>query len=148
VLLEPIEKVIDGKTYILSKFPAVAGREILTQYPLSAAPKIGDYATNETMMLKIMCYVGVPMEVGIPTLMLNTKALIDNHVPNWETLLKIEWAMMEYNCSFFQNGRISTFLDECVQMLPRWITETLTPLLAQSLQTEKPRSKNSKKRTP
>ena len=34
------------RTYILSKFPAVQGREIISKYPLSAMPKLGDYAVN------------------------------------------------------------------------------------------------------
>lgn len=69
-MLEPIEKEIplpDGgtKTFILSKFPAIAGREIVTQYPTTGAPKIGDYKTNEALMLKLMAYVAVPIEGAV-----------------------------------------------------------------------------------
>lgn len=146
-MLEPKDVVIDGKSFILSKFPAVAGREIVTQYPISAVPKLGDYKTNEDIMLKIMNYVAIPMPNGVKALQLSTRELIDNHVPSWEMLMKVEWEMMSYNCSFFQNGRVSTFLNECAEMLPAWITKTLTPLLQQSSQTGKRHSKNSKKAT-
>ena len=32
-----------SKEFILHKFPAIPGREIVSQYPLSAMPKLGDY---------------------------------------------------------------------------------------------------------
>src|SRR5487761_2123203 len=103
-LLAPIEidiELPDGsvKKFILSQFPASVGREIITQYPTSAAPKIGSYALNEELMFKLMSYVAVPLADGLP-LRLNSRALVDNHVPDFETLMRIEWEMMKYNCSF------------------------------------------------
>ncbi|OYW78786.1 MAG: hypothetical protein B7Z19_06535, partial [Polynucleobacter sp. 32-46-5] len=117
-LLEPVEITIpvadkDGyeKTYILSKFDAVAGREIVFQYPTSVIPKLGDYKLNEELMFKMMSYVAVPQDSGIP-LRLTTRALVNNHVPDWETLYIIEKEMMKLNCSFFRNGRASNFFDD------------------------------------
>ena len=123
----------DGKfkTFIISKFSAVAGREIVTQYPVSALPKLGDYATNEEIMLKIMAHVAVPQGDRSP-LILTSRALVDNHVPDWETLAKLEWSMMEYNCSFFREGKVSTFLDDILAKLPASISSILTHLLEQS----------------
>ncbi|KAF9396647.1 hypothetical protein CPC16_010966 [Podila verticillata] len=68
-LLEPKEITIktmagEDRTYILSKFPAIAGREIVSQYPISAVPKLGDYKINEALMLKIMGFVAVPADNG------------------------------------------------------------------------------------
>ena len=146
-MLEQKEVTVNDKIYILSKFPAVAGREIVTQYPLSATPKIGDYQTNKDIMLKIMCYVGVKVHNTNTTLWLKTEDLVNNHITDWETLMKIEWLMMEYNCSFFQNGKISNFLDGITEKLPKWITRTLTPLLEPLLVKTKPRSKSSKQNT-
>ena len=137
-LLEPKEINIDGKNFILSKFPAIAGREIIAKYPLTGLPKIGDYQLNEETMFKLMAYVAVKInDIKIP---LNTPELINNHTGNWETLAKIEVAMMEYNCSFFQNGRVSTFLNDTAQNIPRWIIKTLTSLSLQLSPTEKPPS--------
>ena len=117
------------RTYIISKFPAVAGREIIAKYPVSALPKIGDYAVSEETMLKLMVYVGVPKGEGTPPLMLTSRTLVDNHVPDWETLGKLEMLMMEYNCSFFSNGKASGFLKGLgAKALPK-IIEILTPLL-------------------
>jgi len=141
-MLEPKETIIDGKTYIISKFPAIDGREIITQYPLSATPKIGDYQTNKEIMLKIMGYVAIKLPSNNQNLTLSTQDLVNNHVPNWEVLLKLEWAMMEYNCSFFHEGKVSSFLENLVEMLPAWITQMLTLLSEPLSQAEKPVSKS------
>lgn len=147
-MLEPKEVVVDGKVYVISKFPAVAGRKIMTQYPISAIPKVGEYGTNEEMMYLIMTYVAVKNVANNTELQLVNRDLIDNHVPNWETLMKLEYLMMEYNCSFLANGKVSTFLESIAEKLPTWITKISTPLSEALSPAEKPRSKNSKKATP
>lgn len=112
-LIKPIEKEFDlpddeGKrTFILSKLPAIVGREILSQYIPSAMPQ-GDYAKNQALMLKMMSFVAVVLEDG-RQLRLTTAALIDNHCDP-ETLMRIEIAMLEYNSAVFRNGKISSFL--------------------------------------
>lgn len=135
-LLQPKHEAIklpDGseKVFVLSKFPAIAGREIITQYPMTAAPKVGDYATNEALMLKLMGFVGVEVEPG-KVVRLSTRELVNNHVPDFETLMRIEWAMMEYNCSFFARGKISGFFDALAGKLRPLILQTLTDLQEQS----------------
>lgn len=130
----------ETRTYIISKFPAIQGREIITQYPLSAVPKVGDYKANEQVMLKLMAFVAVPSGCG--ELRLTTQALVDNHVPDWETLAKIEVAMIEYNCSFFGNGKASGFFATIEAKARQLISSTLTDLLQQSSQKEKPASTN------
>jgi hypothetical protein len=118
------------KTFIISKFPAIQGREIICKYPLSGVPKIGDYAVNEETMVKLMSFVAIPTDSG--ELRLTTKALIDNHVDDWEALAKIELAMLEYNCSFFRKGILSDFLTRITEKLPHIIQSTLTLLSQQS----------------
>lgn len=139
-MIEPKELELEGKTYILSKFPAIAGREIIAKYPVANMPKLGEYGVSEETMLKLMAFVAVKTE-GEP-IKLTTRALVDNHVPNWEVLAKLEWAMMEYNCSFFQNGKVSTFLEGITAKLPQLISKTLTDSLAQLSAKEKPVSKS------
>ena len=145
-LLEP--KTVDielpnggNKTFILSKFPAIAGREIITQYPLTAAPKIGDYKANEELMVKIMAYVAVVLENGNEQRLI-TRTLIDQHIPSWETLAKVEIGMIEYNCSFFGNGRAANFFQDIAQKALPLISKMLTGLSEQSLPKEKPPSTN------
>lgn len=145
-MLQPKEAQIEtqdgeSKTFILSKFPAIEGREIVMNYPVSAMPRIGDYGVNQETMLKLMSYVAVPMPNGEP-LRLTTKALVNNHVPDWETLARLEAAMMEYNCSFFQNGKISNFFAGIEAKAQALITSMLTDLSRQSSAPEKPQSTN------
>jgi hypothetical protein len=135
MLLQPTEiliKTLDGdeRTYVISKFPAVAGREILTQYPVTAMPRIGAYKENEALMLKMMAYVAVPTDDPDRPIVLKTRALVDNHVPDWETLARIELALINYNCSFFRDGRTSAFFAGLGTKAASRITEILTGLLA------------------
>jgi hypothetical protein len=138
-MLQPMRKEIEcqdgqSKAFILSKFPAIQGREVLTQYPLTAIPKIGEYKVNEEVMLKLMSFVGVPHpdNDNAPPTMLTTRALVDNHVPDWECLMRLEAAMLEYNCSFFGNGKVLTFFEAIAAKAQALITSTLTGLSQQS----------------
>ncbi len=145
-LLNPQEisiKTKDGveKTYILSDFPAIQGREIIVKYPLSGMPKLGDYMVNEETMLKLMAFVAVPIE-GSEPLRLTSRALVDNHVPDWETLARIEVGMLEKNCSFFRNAKSLGFLANIQAKLPALITKILTDYSAQLSAKEKPVSTN------
>lgn len=133
------------KTFIISKFPAIAGREIICKYPTSGLPKIGNYAVNEETMLKLMSYVSVQTAGG--DVRLQTRELVDNHVTDWEMLSKIEIEMMSYNCSFFQNGMISDFFDNIKVKAQQLTSKTLTDSLGQLLQTAKQASKNSEQST-
>ena len=128
--------------YVLSKFPAIAGREIIAGYPLTAIPKVGEYKANEEIMLKLMCYVGVYVGDRAEPLPLSTRALVDNHVKSWETLMKLEWEMINYNCSFFGNGQTSSFFAFLGQKALSWITKTLIPSLEPLLAKSSQRSKN------
>lgn len=145
-MIQPKETVIKDnngvdRTYIISKVPATDGREIFTQYLPTAAPKIGDYKQNEQLMYKLLSFVAVPMDNGVP-LRLTTKALIDNHVPDWETLARLEMAMMEYNTSFLNRGSLSTALAGLEAKAPALITKMLTNFLAQLSQAAKQHSKS------
>lgn len=143
-LLQPKEiEILDGsgvlRKFIISKFPAIAGREIIMKYPLSSIPKVGDYAINEETMLKLMAYVAVQPTPDMEPIKLTTRSLIDNHVPDWECLSKIEIAMIEYNCSFFQNGMAAIFLESLKLKFQDVVLNTLTGFFQQSLQKEKQR---------
>jgi len=140
-LIEPKEIQIDGRNFIISKFPAIAGREIVTQFIPSAIPKLGEYRLNENLMRKSISYVAVQTGAG-QYLRLNNDAAIDNHVGGFETLMKLEWAMMEYNCSFFRNGQISNFFDNFGQTARTWITKTLMDFSAQLSPKAEPPSAN------
>lgn len=142
-------KTLSGeeKTFVISKLPATVGREIITQYPLTALPKVGEYKLNESLMLKLMSYVGVCVEGREEPLRLSTRALVDNHVPDWEALARLELHMMDYNTSFFASGKASTFFAGLGAKATRKITETLTGLLANSSPPAKQPSTSSEQST-
>ena len=118
------------KLFILSKFPAIAGREIIAKYPLSGMPKLGDYAVNEETMFKLMAHVAVPGANG-EYVRLTTRELIENHCADWEVLARVEFEMLKYNCSFFADGRASRFLEGFARKALASVTQTLTDFSAQ-----------------
>ena len=119
-LIKPLEievKDIDGNLhkFTISRLPAVAGREILAKYLGGTMPKVGDYKDNHESMLKMMKYVAVEIDGQLQTL--QTQALIDNHIPDTECLLRLEIEMIRHNTSFFGNAGSSNLLDFLLQKI-------------------------------
>lgn len=129
-MIEPKEIEIRGKKYVISKLPATVGREVLFKYPTSNLPKVGDYNVSHEIMLKLLSYTAVVLEDG-RQIELNTQSLVDNHVPNAETLILLEKEMFMYNYDFFQNGTASAFLQALEKRAIQKGSEILTTLLAQ-----------------
>ncbi|EPU4437383.1 hypothetical protein ACVW8M_003231 [Morganella morganii] len=139
MLIKPKEVAVkdaDGveKTFIISRLPAITGREILAKYPLSNAPKIGDYEVSKDAMLKMMAYVCV--QVSGEEIPLKTQTLIDNHVPDGESLIRLELEMLKYNTSFFGKDGNRNFLPSVIK--------TLIASLQSSSAKNSPPSANSK----
>lgn len=140
-MLKPIKiKITDidniEREYTISRIPAIEAREIITQYPTSAAPKIGNYKLNEELMFKLLSYVEVELTPGVFQA-LNSRALIDNHVPDYETLMKLEKEMVVYNSRFLSQGGISNFLSVITQIMKVLTTKTSMDLSEQSSVKEK-----------
>ena len=139
-LIKPLEievKDIDGilHKFTISRLPAVAGREILAKYLGGTMPKVGDYKDNHESMLKMMKYVAVEIDGQLQTL--QTQALIDNHIPDTECLLRLEIEMIRHNTSFFGNAGSSNLLDFLLQKIKDSIPsnfKTQIVSLLQSLQ--------------
>lgn len=144
-LIDPVEVQIKDsngteKLFILGKMPATIGREVLAKYPLSSIPKVGDYDTGHAAMLKMMRFVET--EDGIR---LTTAALIDNHVPDGEALLRLEIEMLRHNTSFFGRAGSQTlgaFLLARVREFAPSIMQTLMDFLQQLSQQDSPPSQN------
>lgn len=129
-LLQPKTVDIEGadgvtRAFVIGKFTAIAGREIITQYPISAMPKLGDYKVNEDLVVKVMAHVAVANDAGHET-QLTTRALIDNHVPDWLCLMRLEAAVLEYNVGPFALGKASTFFAAIEAKAKALISQTLT----------------------
>jgi hypothetical protein len=128
-LLEPKTVVINNKKFILSKFPAIQGRKIISSYPLTAIPKVSEYKQNEEIMLELMNFVAVDSGGNIQRL--STPDFVNAQTGDWETLVKVELSMIEYNCSFFRDGLVLNIWKDLAQKLPAWISKTLTISLEQ-----------------
>lgn len=85
----------DEKQYIITRFPATVGMEILYRLPSSGIPKIGDFAELKEVRDDIFKYVYAVTENG--EISLSTNALIDNHITDGETAYKVMGAMLSYN---------------------------------------------------
>jgi len=129
-LIQPKEVTIEFEDeelkFNISKFPATVGREIIAKYPISNMPKIGDYKVSEETMLLLMKYVERVYPDRVQEL--TNKSLVDNHVPSWEVLAKLEMLMIDYNCSFFRNGKGLDFLKKLQTLAEPKIIEMLTVL--------------------
>lgn len=142
-LLEPKEISLKDKNgierfYTLHKLPYYEAREIGLQYIPSIIPKVGDYRTNEKMSQKLMSFVTVDIN-GVKT-RLTTPDLVNNHVPDLETGLKLEFLEMDHNTSFFSSGTAYSFWEDAVQNLIAKILKTSTQSQEQSSTQEKPLS--------
>lgn len=140
-MIEHKEIQINGKTFILDKFPAIPGREIISGYPLTAVPKFAEYKQNEQLMLKLMSYVSV--REGEALILLSTAALVNKYTGDWETLMKLEKEMITYNCSFFQNGEAWSSLKSFALKLLELISKTSMGSSVLSSLNEKPQSTSS-----
>jgi len=129
----------------IGKFPATVGREIISKYPVANMPKIGDYAVSQETMFKLMQYVERVYEDRVQPL--SNEALINNHVPSWEVLVKLEAEIIGYNCSFFKDGKVSNFLTKFKSLAEPKNIETLMVSLVKLYQAVEPHLKNSKQRT-
>jgi hypothetical protein len=126
-----------SKTFILSRLPAVPMREIMAKYPVSNIPKLGDYEVSKEVMTLLLSFVGVRVEGRDEPLLLNTIALINNHVDDAEQLLRLEYAMLEYNTSFFGQGGASNFfaglLKKHLPLIIQTLMDSLPPSLVRDL---------------
>lgn len=133
----------DGKPlgFIIGQFPAITGREIAAKYPTSVAAMAkqweeNQYNENEKIMLKALSYVERILEDG-STVRLTTAALVDNHVPDAECLMRLEKELLQYNFSFFEKFLSSVSSGGFMQNFVKLIMSTLTHSLQQSSKQEK-----------
>ena len=127
MLIEPKEITVDGKTFVISKLPATVAIEVMERGGKAVIPKLGDFATLEEMMLKTISYVAI-RRTGLPDLQLDSKDLVNNHLPDWRTYLKVLEEIRGYNNLFLISGNSWDFLKAVIQMLPAKLVAMLTPV--------------------
>lgn len=121
------------RNYILSRLPYPVGRKVAAVYPVSNMPKVGDYKQSEEVMREMFAFIHVDLGEGADSMPLSTLAMIENHVPDTTTGLKLEAAMLAYNFDFFGQGGLSRYLQEFLGTHLPSIIKTLTQLLPPSL---------------
>lgn len=126
-MIKAKEIEVRGRKYTISKLPATVGREVLFKYSTSNLPKVGDYKDSDYIMQKLMSYVAVNVEGR--EIQLTTEDLINNHIPDAETLILLEKEMMKYNYDFFTDGKASSFLQMLAERTEAKTTEMLTLFL-------------------
>lgn len=94
---------IDGKSreFILHRVPPLIGRRIALQIVQSLLPKKfgGQYSLSEELSSLLLSYVSIKIG-SLEDVPLDSELLIDNHVGDFQTLLKLEYAMIKYNTHF------------------------------------------------
>lgn len=149
-LIDPVQVAVtdaDGNEhqFYVGKMPALVAREVLAKYAGSAIPKSGEYAASHDAACKMLRYVA--KEINGEMVRLTTEALINNHVPDGEALIRLEIACLRRSTSFFplagSQGFIDSLLDKVAAIAPR-IMSTLMDSLQQSSVQDSPASPNSK----
>lgn len=91
---------IDGnnRKFTIHRVPPLVGRKISLQVIQSLLPKKfgGEYALNEELSTILLSYVTVKIgdNDSVP---LDHEDMINNHVGDYQTLLKLEMNMIRYN---------------------------------------------------
>lgn len=139
-LLEPKEVEIEDKVanvkkvFVISKIPAFQARTIMLNYvPTQLLNLNKDEAKVEEMILKLLNFVGVKAEDG-RVIRLSTRALVNNHCPSFETIMQLEGQMIDYNTSFFHDGKGLSFFQRLEALATEKITGILTVLSDRLLQ--------------
>lgn len=129
VLLEPKEIEINGYKFIISKMPCTVAQEVIFNLPTGLIPIISEFKKTEDQAFKMLSYCERVYTDGKSNVPLISKAIIDNHVPDFDTLIKLEYECLNYNFDFFTNGRALDFLNKGVSLAKSNILEILTDLL-------------------
>lgn len=139
-LLQPKEVIIEDKvanesnTYVISKIPAFEAMGLMVQDLPALVLNInsGNREKIEKFTIEVLNYVARKKDGE--TIRLSTKALIDNHCPSFETISLLLAQMIDYNTSFFRDGKSLSFLKRLEALATAKVTEILTTLSDKLLQ--------------
>ena len=125
----------EEKTYLVSKFPADPGMELVVDVACIAGGLATNNPSPEAMIAvidKALGYAAIPGPNGDP-IPLNTAALRRSHIPDWEAKLALFFEVAKHNVGFFRNGRASGSFGVLARILSQKTTGTSTESLVQSL---------------
>lgn len=123
---------IQGKTFVISKFPAFDYIEINAKLLPNSLPKIGDIDKCLDALLMVSKFCAVKVN-ETEFLVLSTKSLINNHFASFEypgeAWSELILQIFGYNNSFFQDGKFPSFFQDLAENLQEKITVILTNCL-------------------
>lgn len=147
-LLEPKRIEVNGCVFIISKMPCTVAQEVICKLPAGFIPMLGNFSQSEEMAFKMLSYCERVYTDGRLSVRLMTKELIDNHVPDFDTLIKLERECFELNYDFFAQGKLLDFLNKGLCHVESKLSGILTDLLDKLLQAGVPLTGNSNTDTP
>ena len=136
-LLSPKEVTINGCRFLISRMPCMTAQEVIVRIPAGILPLINQYTISEEMVVKMLSCCQ-RMYDDKPNVPLISKEIINNHVPDFDTLLQLENECLKYNYDFFNQGKVLTFLAQGLSRVESSLSGILTDLLDKLLQAEKP----------
>lgn len=136
-LIKPLDITItdiDGidRSYRISRFPAVVGLEIIAKVPSNVATLSKQLPHLKELVLQMCKYIAVDAPTddgGTHEITLSTQALIDNHVPDGQTLLRLLFELIRHNTSFF--GRADQSIQEFLMGRLAVLYPKVIPMLTQ-----------------
>lgn len=146
-LLEPKTVDINGYKFIISKMPCTVAQEVIFKLPTGLVPLISQYSQAEEMAFKMLSYCERVYTDGRANVPLISKAIIDNHVPDFQTLMKLEQECLQYNYDFFEQGKVLSFLNKGLSLAESKASGILTDLLDRLLSAGVQLSTNSEQST-
>jgi len=141
-LIQPKSVEINGYKFVISKMPCTVAQEVIIKLPTGLVPLLSDFSQAEDMAFKMLSYCERVYSDGRPNVGLISKEIIDNHVPDFDTLVKLETECINYNYDFFSDGKLLAFLNKGVCLVESKASGILTDLLDKLLQAGAPRSGN------
>lgn len=136
-LLSPKEVTINNCKFLISRMPCMTAQEVIVRIPAGILPLINQYMISEEMVVKMLscCQRVYDDKPNVPLI---SKEIINNHVPDFDTLLQLETECLRYNYDFFNQGKALTFLEKGLSLAESRLSGILTDLLDKLLQAEKP----------
>ena len=117
------------KTFFVHKFSPLDGRAIVAGYPLAILAKEHTYQNNAVAMRNLLRYVSVGSSDDSDGVHLVNDELINEHVPDWWTLVQLEYECLRFNCSFLEGtDLLSAVKASLTTHLSRIIAEQLERL--------------------
>ena len=134
VLIQAKQVEINGYKFIISKMPCTVAQEVIFKLPTGLVPLISNFSQAEDMAYKMLGYCERVYTDGRANVPLISKVIIDNHVPDFNTLIQLENECLKYNYDFFESGKLLNFLKEGACLAESRVSEILTDLLDKYLQ--------------